>query len=102
MSDIYDADILSWSEQQAALLRQVAAGERVNEADLDWLNIIERSRAWDASNCMLSRRICCRGAGPHAEGRGVAVVAVGARLEGRGAAVSVAGDAPIRAFHAAA
>jgi hypothetical protein len=38
MSD-YDTDILEWSEQQAALLRRVAAGERVN--DLDWPNIIE-------------------------------------------------------------
>ncbi|MBV9811973.1 MAG: DUF29 domain-containing protein [Acetobacteraceae bacterium] len=35
----YDSDILEWSEQQAALLRRVAAGERVN--DVDWDNIIE-------------------------------------------------------------
>lgn len=41
MSDLYDDDILIWSERQAALLRRVAAGERVNEADLDWPNIIE-------------------------------------------------------------
>ena len=40
MSDLYDTDILEWSERQAALLRRVAAGERVNEADLDWANII--------------------------------------------------------------
>ena len=38
MSD-YDADILDWSEQQSALLRRAAAGERVN--GLDWPNIIE-------------------------------------------------------------
>ncbi len=38
MSD-YDADILEWSEHQAALLRRAAAGERIN--DLDWPNIIE-------------------------------------------------------------
>ena len=31
MSDLYEADILLWSEQQAALLRRLAAGERVNE-----------------------------------------------------------------------
>jgi hypothetical protein len=37
--DPYDSDILEWSEQQAALLRRVAAGERVNDAD--WPNIIE-------------------------------------------------------------
>jgi hypothetical protein len=39
MGDSYDSDILEWSEQQSALLRRVAAGERVNGAD--WPNIIE-------------------------------------------------------------
>jgi hypothetical protein len=39
MSD-YDADILQWSEEQAALLRRLAAGERVNDA-VDWPNVIE-------------------------------------------------------------
>jgi hypothetical protein len=37
----YDADILLWSEHQAALLRRRAAGELVNDAELDWLNIAE-------------------------------------------------------------
>jgi uncharacterized protein DUF29 len=37
----YDTDILTWSERQAALLRRRAAGERINEADLDWSNIAE-------------------------------------------------------------
>nr|WP_294511890.1 DUF29 domain-containing protein [uncultured Rhodopila sp.] len=37
----YDTDILLWSEHQAALLRRRAAGELVNEADLDWPNIAE-------------------------------------------------------------
>jgi hypothetical protein len=41
MSDLYDADILEWSERQAALLRRVAAGERVNDTAPDWPNIIE-------------------------------------------------------------
>jgi hypothetical protein len=41
MSDLYDTDILLWSEQQAALLRQRAAGTLVNDADLDWPNIAE-------------------------------------------------------------
>jgi Domain of unknown function DUF29 len=40
MSDLYDDDILTWSEHQAELLRRLAAGEPVNEAP-DWLNIIE-------------------------------------------------------------
>lgn len=40
MSD-YDVDIYSWSQRQGALLRRLAAGERVNDADLDWPNIAE-------------------------------------------------------------
>jgi hypothetical protein len=40
MADLYEADILLWSEQQRDLLRRVAAGEAVNEAP-DWPNIIE-------------------------------------------------------------
>src|SRR5450756_599263 len=40
MSD-YDADILVWSERQAALLRRRAAGELVNEAEIDWSNVAE-------------------------------------------------------------
>jgi hypothetical protein len=39
MSDLYDTDTLQWSEQQARLLRRVAAGELVN--DVDWDNVIE-------------------------------------------------------------
>jgi hypothetical protein len=38
--DFYDRDILDWAEQQAALLRRVAAGERVN-AFVDWPHVIE-------------------------------------------------------------
>ncbi len=41
MSGLYDSDILEWSERQAALLRRVAAGERVDSAGLDWPNIID-------------------------------------------------------------
>jgi hypothetical protein len=37
---LYDADILLWSEQQAELLRRVAAGEHIND-QVDWPNIIE-------------------------------------------------------------
>jgi uncharacterized protein DUF29 len=41
MSDLYETDILAWSEEQAARLRRVAAAERLNEASPDWPNIIE-------------------------------------------------------------
>jgi hypothetical protein len=40
MASLYDADFLLWSEQQAELLRRLAAGERVNDA-VDWPNLIE-------------------------------------------------------------
>lgn len=40
MSD-YETDILEWSERQAALLRRRAAGELVNDTELDWPNIAE-------------------------------------------------------------
>jgi hypothetical protein len=40
MNDAYDTDILVWSEQQAQLLRRLAAGERVNDL-IDWENVIE-------------------------------------------------------------
>ena len=38
--DLYTRDILEWSGQQAALLRRLAAGERVNAA-VDWPHVIE-------------------------------------------------------------
>src|SRR5215475_1941192 len=40
MTKLYETDILIWSEQQAALLRRLAAGERVND-QVDWENVID-------------------------------------------------------------
>jgi hypothetical protein len=40
MGDVYDDDILVWSERQSDLLRRIAAGDPVNERP-DWVNIIE-------------------------------------------------------------
>jgi hypothetical protein len=40
MSELYDDDILLWSERQGDLLRRIAAGEPVNEPP-DWTNILE-------------------------------------------------------------
>ena len=40
MSDLYDDDVVTWSEKQAELLRRVAAGEPPNETP-DWPSIIE-------------------------------------------------------------
>jgi hypothetical protein len=41
MSDLYDEDFTLWTEQQAALLRRRAAGDLVNDAELDWRNLAE-------------------------------------------------------------
>ena len=41
MSDLYEDDILLWSERQAELLRRRATGELVNDADIDWPNVAE-------------------------------------------------------------
>ena len=41
MSDLYDDDILLWSTHQAALLRRRAAGELVNDAEIDLTNVAE-------------------------------------------------------------
>jgi hypothetical protein len=40
VSDLYDTDIVTWSEQQAALLRRLQNGERVND-QVDWNNVAE-------------------------------------------------------------
>jgi hypothetical protein len=40
MGDLYNDDILTWSERQAALLRRVGAGERINDL-VDWENVAE-------------------------------------------------------------
>jgi Domain of unknown function DUF29 len=37
--DLYERDVLAWSESQAALLRRLARGERVN--DVDWAHVVE-------------------------------------------------------------
>ena len=37
--DLYERDVLAWSEHQAELLRRVARGERVNE--VDWNHVVE-------------------------------------------------------------
>jgi len=41
MSDLYVTDIVTWADVQAELLRRRAAGELVNEADIDWPNVVE-------------------------------------------------------------
>ena len=49
MSDPYDTDLVIWSERQAALLRRMAAGERVND-QVDWENVAEEIAALGISD----------------------------------------------------
>jgi hypothetical protein len=49
MSD-YDTDLLLWSGHQADLLRRRAAGELVNDAELDWTHIAEEIEALGKSD----------------------------------------------------
>lgn len=39
-TDLYDTDAYTWAQEQADLLRRMAAGEHVND-QVDWTNIIE-------------------------------------------------------------
>ena len=48
MSGLHDDDIVLWSERQGDLLRRRAAGELVNDAEVDWPNIAEEIEAWAA------------------------------------------------------
>ena len=53
-TDLYDNDIVFWREQQADLLRRRAAGERMNDAEIDWPNVAEEIE--DVGKCQRSRR----------------------------------------------
>lgn len=37
--DLYERDVLAWSEREAGYLRRLSLGERVN--DLDWAHLVE-------------------------------------------------------------
>ena len=56
----YEEDILVWSERQGALLRRLAKGERVNDADLDWENIAEEVESVGRSQLSAVRSLLIR------------------------------------------
>jgi Domain of unknown function DUF29 len=45
MSAVYDEDFILWTKRQATLLRRRAAGELINDGELDWLNLAEEIEA---------------------------------------------------------
>jgi hypothetical protein len=59
MSDLYDADVLEWSEYQARLLRQHATGKPGNETP-DWANIIEEVESVGRSQLSAVRSLLTR------------------------------------------
>jgi hypothetical protein len=59
---LYDADIVAWSERQGELLRRKGAGKQVNEADMDWENLAEEIEdvgrsEWHAVESLLTQAL---------------------------------------------
>ncbi len=57
--DLYERDALAWAEQQASLLRRLAAGERLNEA-VDWPHVIEELQDVGLSELRACRSLLAR------------------------------------------
>jgi hypothetical protein len=81
MSQLHDTHILLWSEQQAKLLRLLAAGERVN-AEIDWGIVIDEVEK--RGQRAIARRlvIAATGVGSHAQSPGMAEQRRGPALAG--------------------
>jgi uncharacterized protein DUF29 len=60
MSDLYETDLAVWADEQAALLRRLAAGERVNDGELDWIGLAEEIEAVSARERRELRRRLAR------------------------------------------
>lgn len=58
MSDLYEADFVLWSEQQADRLRRLARGEQVN--DVDWPNLVEEVESLGRSATSAVRSLLLR------------------------------------------
>ena len=101
MSDLYDEDILLWSEHQAELLRRIAAGEPVNERP-DWGNIIEEVESVGREQLHARRVAVVPGAVHMLKAGGLAARLAMSAMACRREGVSRPGAAAIRAFHAAA
>ena len=56
IGELYVDDVYEWSRHQAGLLlRRRAAGELINEAELDWPNIAEEIESVGKSGCRACR-----------------------------------------------
>nr|WP_294517667.1 DUF29 family protein [uncultured Rhodopila sp.] len=52
----YDADVALWADRQTGLLRRRAAGELVNDSELDWPHIAEEIESVGNAGCATRRR----------------------------------------------
>jgi hypothetical protein len=59
VADLYEEDILIWSEQQADLLRRLARGEQVND-QVDWENVAEEVESVGRSELSAVRNLLVR------------------------------------------
>ena len=71
MSDLYETDVVTWSDRQADLLRRIAAGERVND-QVDWENVVEEIESVGQSQIDAVESALDTGVPARSEGRGVA------------------------------
>ncbi len=56
---LHERDALAWAEQQATLLRRLAAGERINDA-VDWPWVIEEVEGVGRRGCARAGACCVR------------------------------------------
>ncbi len=81
MSELYQDDILLWSERQSELLHRLAGGERVND-QVDWENVIEEVESLGREQLLAVQSLLRQALIHNAEGRGLAAVARCAQLAG--------------------
>ena len=60
MTDLHDTDILERSGHRAALLRRAAGGERINNTDLNWPNLIDEVKGVGRSQLSAIRSLPIR------------------------------------------
>ena len=100
MSELYDTDVLLWSEQQAALLRRVAKDARVDD-EIDWENVIDEVESVGRGQLRAVLSLLMQNAHSHAQGAGVADESRRAALAGGGAAVSRRSNRQLHVLYAA-
>ncbi len=97
--DLYDRDVLAWSEHQADLLRRLARGERVD--DLDWEHVVEEIERRGAVRTARGSDRSAPDAGASSEAPGLAGESIRQPLAAGGRRLPAGRRPPVRPFHAA-